>query len=62
MNCATIWEHHIQTLPRPNLEWPTFFSLPMAEDFARALKEIGVNVTAIISKPVTVINATGGEC
>lgn len=62
MNHMTVWEHRIQTIPSPQLEWPTFFSLPMAEDFARALKNAGVNVTAIISRPVIVINSTGGEC
>lgn len=62
MNHQTIWEHHIQTLPRPVLGWPTFFNLHMAEDFARELKKAGINVTAIVSKPVTVINALGGSC
>lgn len=62
MNHETVWEHHIQTIPAAPLGWPTFFSLSLAESFARELKGIGVNVTAIISRPVTVINALGGEC
>lgn len=62
MNHETVWEHHIQTIPNPALGWPTFFNLVLAESFAQELKKLGVNVTAIISKPVTVINALGGEC
>lgn len=64
MNHETIWEHSVQTIPSPprGMGWPVFFNLHMAEDFARELKKVGVNVTAIISRPVTVINALGGEC
>ncbi len=64
MTQGDVWEHRVQIAgeERSPREWPTFYSLSEAENFAVEMRKIGVVCVAIHSAPLREINCLGGHC